>query len=124
MSDEAVTGTLIKMQLHGQFFTRDCNAMFRNYNIAIKQKKLQPGYRVCQKNLILDILIFLQIFQKLFHYHHKICHIAAEICMCDDNAIISGNCIVIASKKLKVVVTTLDRFSKIPTAELQNLNFP
>ena len=32
--------TFIKLRLHEQFFTRDHNAIFRNYCIAVARKKL------------------------------------------------------------------------------------
>ena len=60
-SQESVTSVTIWLLgeaiLSGQFFTCDCNAIFRNYCVAVARKKLQPGYMVCQQNLPIEHLL-------------------------------------------------------------------
>ena len=61
----------VKLWLHRQFFTRDCNAIFRSYCAAIKWKKLQTGFMMCWKNLHIVklpgysefLLLLLQFFE-------------------------------------------------------------
>ena len=49
-----VCNILNDRSLHGKFFTRDCNAIFRNDCVAIAQKILQPGYMVLLQSLLVE----------------------------------------------------------------------
>ena len=46
-----------ELRLQGQFFTRDSNAVFRNYCVAMARSKLQPGYTMRWQYLLRDLLI-------------------------------------------------------------------
>ena len=52
-------------------FSRDCNAVFKHHCVAIAQKKLETGHKMCQQNLPTEKLPeyseFSALFQKLLH---------------------------------------------------------
>ena len=85
---------VITLRLHGQFFTCDYNAIFRNYCVAIAGKKLQSGYKVRWQNLLKEklpeysqISIFLQFLEGVAVSAQDVLH--TEICTCESKAIIS-----------------------------------
>ena len=66
-----------KLRLHEQFFTRDCNAIFRNYCVAIGGQNWNLDTRCTNKTADRKIaqntqsFNFSAIFQKLLHYQLK-----------------------------------------------------
>ena len=58
------------VKLQGQFFSHNCNEVFRNNCIAIVQKKLQPGYTVCWQPLLTKIARISGV--SIFCYFQKI----------------------------------------------------